>query len=601
MSNPNNPLDEFDGYLTHCVIAAFANTNEAEGAEIPLSKKLNMGDDVPNSTGVIVVNDHRPSPAQVQQFNIQYSWASTNNITTLTAGEILIADRNATGFMKFLKDEVVGGLGVSLENLTFVLKVFWVTGALEGSDAEVIDSKEFYFSVPDIRHNTSGAHNFYMMTAISLYNGKVQLPNYGDLYNFTITHHDGNVHNEMPSPSSPGGGIRPRAEEDEKYEPRKDRIDKSKPMLTLDDVFKSLETELQESTNIHKSQLQIWQSIIRDDFIDKLEKDPEQEKDIPITYTIHLEDPYTEYEVDNRNLPFEQPEQNQESPGIRVIPTKSGETIYCLIYRLFSFSKQVGTDAIDGFRPKVVCTWRKEGDGILIDIRIKRVETPRNGEGEDTGPGEGGVSPLEFFYRANSGEMQNVDTTKITGTTSRSTKLDVPERNAGEADGRVSFGGDRENITSERTKDIDFFMSGYSGNRAFISNSKVLGVEYPRELAEYLSSGFTTQYTQGAEMVLTIRGNPDLFSDLMRKPSEVASGSPGEVKHYLQPELLPIYVKFRIFYIKDDDDIEAEGVESIDGEFYHDELFMHLYKIENEMIGGIFRQKLYLTRTDTLI
>lgn len=598
MSDPKNPLENYETYLTHSVLAVFPDTIEAESADIPLSTDLDMGDQVPNTSGIIIANDGRPSATQIQQFFIEYNWTSIEKLTTLTAGEIILADRNATGFLTFLQQNVVGEFDISLENLTFVLKVFWVVGD------DIIDSKEFFFSVPEIRHNTTNSANYYMLSMLALYNGKAQLPNYSKMYNMTITHKDGNLHEEIPSPDAAGGGIRPRAEEDaSKLEPRKTRIDKSKPMETLKDVFEALEVELEESTEIHSMQLQRWQEIIRSDFIDKLKSPAEQEKDIPIKYKVVLEDPYPSYNIDNRNLPFEQPEQAQTIKGIRTIPCKTGSSIYSLIYNIMALSKQVGIDAKKGFLPKVVAVWRKQGDEILIDLRIKRVETPYNENGGvNTGPGESAVEPLTFFYRSNSGPEieQNTDVYKIMGKTSRNTTLTVVEESPEEEDGRSSYGSDRENITVERMKDVDFFKAGYSGNRAFVNN-KVMGVEYPNELAQYLSSSFTMQYNQHADIIITIRGNPSLFSDVLRKPSDVANGTPGDNTYYKFPELLPLYCKFRIYYTDSSSDDSLFESESVTGEFYHEDAYMHIKKLENHFNNGIFYQKIYLTRTDSLI
>ena len=601
MSIPENILDTTENYICHCVIAAFPNTPEAEQTEIPLEKALDMGDNIPGSQGIVVVNDHRPSASQVLQFNIEYNWRSVEVISTLTAGEIMIADRNATGFIKFLKESVSDEFGLSLGNITFVLKVFWLFENSSGSSSpEIVDSKKFYFSVADIRHKTDTAHNVYMMNVLSLYNAKMQLPNLCNLYNMTLTHEDGNLHDEIPTPQQPGGGIRPRAEEDAaKLPPRQERIDKSKPMETLDDVFNALETELNESVEIHDMQLQKWQEIIREGFEEKLLTPAIQVKDLPIEYEVHLEDPYPSYKIDNRNLPFEQPEQAQFVKGIRTIPCKAGESFYKFIDNIIGMTKTAGIDAEQGFRPKVVAVWRNLGDTLKVDIRIRRVEIAS----KETGPGEGAIDPLTFFYRPNSGDpdIQNVDVYKIVGRTSKNVNIEVTEESPETEEGQVSFGGDRENITVEREPGFDFFQAGYSGHRAFIANNKVMGVEFPHEFAKYLSSGFTMQYLQDAEMKITIRGNPDLFSDVIRQPTSVADGSTDSPVYYARPEMFPMHVRFKIYYTDPNDtDTDFEN-ENLTGLFYYEDLYMHLYKIQNSMSNGIFYQHLHLLREDELI
>lgn len=596
MSNPANRLDLFETYLTHCVIAAFPSTPDAEQADIPLDKKLNMGDPLPDSNGIVVVNDHRPSPTQVQQFNLEFCWRSIHPITSIMAGEITLADRNATGFIKFLQEQIVGELGISLENITFAMRVFWITSEKDATGRRVFESKKFYFSISDVRHNTKAKSNLYMLPVVALYNTKMQLPNLCNMYNMTITHKDGNLHKEIPTPVPGGGSIVPRAVEDAKYIPRRIRIQKSKPMQNLKDVFEALEADLNASVEIHDLQLQKWQDEVRDDYNFKLGDPADQKKELPIRYKITLEDDYPSYEIDNRNLPFEQPEQRQATPGIRSIPTYPGETFYSLIDRIFSMTKQAGIDAENFERPKVVSTWRKIGDELIVDIVIRKHDIPNIDSG-------GGGIPIEFYYRRNSGDptKQNVDAYSILGKTGRNDLLDVTEDDPATEDGRVSYGGDRENITVERMRDTDFFQAGYSGHRAFVANNKVMGVEFPKTLGSYLKSGFTMQYLQDSDMVITIRGNPDLFSDLLRSPTEVASGSAGEWEHYPRPEVEPMFVKFRIYYTSLEDGDSNFERELVDGEFYHEDKFMHLYKVENQMINGIFFQKLHMLRTDELI
>lgn len=599
MSNPANRLDRFETYLTHCMIVAFPTTPDAENAKIPLDRKLNMGDILPGSNGIVVVNDHRPSPTQVQQFNFEFCWRSLDPITSIMAGEITLADRNATGFMTFLKEQVVDELGVSLENITFAMRVFWVTAEAAQGGERVMGSEKFYFSVPDVRHNTKAKSNLYMLPVLALYNTKMQLPNLCNMYNITVTHKDGNLHKEIPTPVPGGGSIVPRAVEDAKYIPRRIRIEKSKPMQNLKDVFEALEADLNASTEIHNLQLQKWQDEIRDDFNFKLGDPVTQVKDLPIKYKITLEDDYPSYKIDNRNLPFEQPDQRQATPGIRAIPTYPGESFYSFIDRIFSMTKKAGEDAKEFIRPKAVSTWRKIGDELHVDIVIRKHTTPNIDSG-------GGPNPLEFYYRTNSGPPleQNVDAYTILGKAGRNDLLDVTEDNPTTEDGRVSYGGDRENITAERMRDTEFFQAGYSGHRAFVANNKVMGVEFPETLATYLKSGFTMQYLQDSDMVITIRGNPELMSDLFRPPSLVASGSSGEYTYYPRPEVEPMYVKFRIYYTPSDENEDRPSgfeTELVDGEFYYKDQYMHLYKVENQMINGIFYQKLHMLRTDTLI
>lgn len=57
-----------------------------------------------------------------------------------------------------------------------------------------------------------------------------------------------------------------------------------------------------------------------------------------------MEDKYNSYKIDNRNLPFEQPEQDQRLEGIRVVPFHMGTTMNSAIDTIMLMSKSVGKD-----------------------------------------------------------------------------------------------------------------------------------------------------------------------------------------------------------------------------------------------------------------
>lgn len=608
MSIPLNPLDDKSSVVCRCVLVAFPDTISAENAEIDLDEDVFLGQE--KYGGVVLASDFAPTSTQIIQFSIDYTWRSVEVLSTLTAGEMMVVDRNATSFLNVLKTEVVDRFSISLENITFVLKTFFIVGDDSGGGTNIIHTNSFIFSVPDIRHLANNKTNSYMLTMLALYNAKTQLPNYSSLYNFTLTHAEGNLNKEIPIPDPVLEGIQNRAEEDSaKSESRSVRLNKSRPMITLGDAFNALEKDLNESVDIHDMQLQKWQEVIRDDFSTKLGIPAIQTKDIPIKYTVTLDPEYVEYKIDNRNLPFEQPEQTQTQIGIRSIPCKAGESLYSVIDKIFAYSKKIGEDAIDGFRPKVVCTWRKIGENVHLDIVVKKVAISVNQKGsKDTGPGDGGVNPLEFFYRTNSSNPaeQNTDTNHMIGRVSRNDKIEITENSASTGDGRVSYGGDRENITVERNPDKPFFQNGFSGHRSFLATHKVMGVEYPKELAKYLSSGYTNQYLQDGGITIQINGNPELFSDLMRHPSDVANGQAGSsVNLYKFPEVFPMYAKVRIYYNLNENLGRDSGIdpefELRDTEFYHEDTFMHIHKVTSTMNSGKFTQVLHLLRTDDLI
>jgi hypothetical protein len=159
---------------------------------------------------------------------------------------------------------------------------------------------------------------------------------------------------------------------------------------------------------------------------------------------------------------------------------------------------------------------------------------------------------------------------------------------------RLSFGAEREPITVEREVDTPYFKTGYSGNRAKVSNQKVLGVEYPKELAQLIKKKFPLQNTQQSAINITIPGNPDFMSDLMRKPSDTAAGR-HNATHYKRPEVLPMYARIIVRH-----EPLQEGDSPASPAFYHEE-WMHIYKVQNIITDGTFFQRITLLRTDDMV
>lgn len=605
MSDPRNPVDQYDTYKTVAILAAFKYTDAAEETTLPLDIKLDRGD--PVGEGIVILNDARPTATDLVRFQHTYEWNSLDVNHTFSAGEMLVSDRNAVSLISFIRSSVIEEFNTSLENLTFSLRLFWILDKNDTDDTEVIKSSHFIFSIPEIRHSSDGTHNYYSMPMLSLYNMKCQLPNYSNLYNMTITHEDGNLAEKTPTPNPGGGSIKPRGEEDgSKLSPRKERMDLSKPMITLEDVTNGIKADLEARNDMHKGQLQAWQSIIRDDFSDKINRSPEQVKDVPIKYNFSLGSEYPEYIIDNRNLPFEQPEQNQTKAGIRSIPTRTGETLSRLISRVMNMSKRVGEDAGEGFTYKIATPWRRLKSNIInYDIVIDKIENPTNQKGgKDTGPGESAVdSGLTFYYKLDN----NWDVIGLYGRTSRNDILTVIEANAETEDGRVSFGGDRETMAVEREQEVtEFFRVGFSGPTALHNEKRVMGVEYPKEFAQATRMKLRSQTMQDSEMTITINGNPELYSDLLRNPSDVANSSLGSPapSHYQFIEKYPIYARLIIRNTSSnntEDDLEPEQENKIPDKYHHEDTYMHIHRIDTIMERGKFLQKLHMLRRDDVV
>ena len=175
-------------------------------------------------------------------------------------------------------------------------------------------------------------------------------------------------------------------------------------MKNLQDVFNSLQTEMTEQGYPHKTQIQEWQTTIRDDYTKKLIPPKQYLPELPIKYTVKLEDKFNSYKIDNRNLPFEQPEQDQRLEGIRSIPFHVGTDMPSAIDTLMLMSKSVGKDyqgaTPQGYR-STVTVLRGCGGAYNVHTNINSYNIPINRvDGPDAGPGDGIIGgPLEYVYQ----------------------------------------------------------------------------------------------------------------------------------------------------------------------------------------------------------
>jgi len=595
MSEPKNPLEPYSTYSTTFILSAWTDTQQAEDNPPPL-------DSGPEGSGlsgggILILNDNFGTDTNRfigKRLKYDYSWTGDSSSNTATIGEFTLHDVSGGDFFMFMRNEVVPKLGgISIENLSFRLDVIIHTPQEDGGDP-LFRSEPIIFNVNDFNYSFTNVLNQYTLQFTSCYNTSANVSKLTRLYDMNVTHKDGQLHEEVPRPSPGGGSIVPRGAEDGiKNGPRQNRIIKSKPMTTLKDAFEALQVELNESTKIHKNQLQEWQAVIRDDFIFKLETPSVQQKELDIKFNINLDEVYDTYGIDNRTLPFEQPEGDGEAVGIRVIPSTSGEKMLNLIDRIMKYSRQVGIDAREGFTYKICPVWRKQGTTLLYDIIIKRFEVPVNfADGTNTGPGESGKNPLTFFYKVD----ENRDVRRICGLAHRTDKVDMVEDVIDVLPGRIAYGGEREPITGERERDIDFFKIGYSGFRAKVANNRTLAVEYPKDLAESFKKSFRMQGLQESTFIINITGNIDLMNDLIRRPSEVASVTHPKAVYYKYPEILPLYAKLKIFL---ETNFEEQGGPTPDL-FYHTN-WMHIMRVSTVIDGSHFHQTLTLARSDTLV
>lgn len=594
MSDPNNRLDKFSTYSTTFILSAWADTSSAENdANAPKLTDGPEGKSLPGN-GVLILNDAFGKGTNRfvgKRLQYDYSWTGTETSNTAAIGEFILHDVSGGDFFGFLRNNVVSLLKTSIENISFRLDVYFHFPDTEG---KIERCEPLIFVINDFKFLFMNGYNQYTLSLMACHNTIGNATKFTRLYDMTVTHKDGQLHEETPTPNPSGGSIKPRGEEDgEKIGPREERLEKSKPMTTLQDAFEALEIELNESTKIHKNQLQSWQAIIRDDFVSKLQVPSIQEKELDIKFKIHLDPKYKDFPINNRTIPWEQPELNANDEGIRTIPSKSGETFLELIDRIMKMSRDVGIDSKKGYTHKICPIWRKKGNTLLYDVVIKRYEVPINfAVGKNTGSGESAKAPITFFYK----DDKNRDVRALSGMSCRTDMVDIVEDVIDNVPGRVVYGGEREPITGERERDRKFFETGYSGFRAKIANYKTLAVEYPKELAESMKKQYNMQSLQQSTFVINIHGNIDLFNDTMRKPSETVSSSHPKSVHYKLPEILPWYAKLLIFLNTNYEDIGGPEPEL----FYHKE-WMHIMRISTVIESSHFHQTLTLARSDDIV
>ena len=618
MSVPSNILDS-SGSSTHThVLVAFRNSQEA--ATFNFAKfdptSIGLGQSIPNAgNNVVVVNEFVDTRFSISEAMWDFDFIPNIGVsTTASTGKIVVADRVVGyGFLNHLRNDVLNKITDepwSLSHLTFVLTTFFFKDTDDGTEPVevVVRTNPFFFyldTIESVPSNGGVTPTHHILNAISVSNTLGQLKSFSSLYQMNITHKDGNLHNEIPSGTG-SGGILSRKEENRKFiDARKQRLNKSKPMRTLKDIFEAFQTDLNNQKFVHQAQLQQWVRELRSEGnTDKIAVAPQQNKpptpkELPIDFEIDLDSSYDGYAVDNRNMPFEQPDIRQGLVGIRSFPVKPGATIVEMIERIMMLSTRVGDDAaLVPRKAYKICISAilTSSNRYRIVIKIRRYTLPSNSSDLDTGPGAG--DPIHFYI--NDPEERDTDIISFKSILSYEvgdSMLESP--NAENSQAKIIY-ADREQPMAERRPDLSFFTTLYSGIRPMIEPYSINGLENAKSAGNIKNMVDPYTYIQTSEYELVIRGNPTILSDFNRNPVDIVNGDAGNVFNYPRPEFEPAYVRLTIFQKS-----QALNDESnIPEKFYYDG-FYHLVRVVN-MFGVIkgqrsFYQKLYLRRTDDLV
>jgi hypothetical protein len=239
--------------------------------------------------------------------------------------------------------------------------------------------------------------------------------------------------------------------------------------------------------------------------------------DLPVDYRLIFDDAYSGYQVDNRNMPFEQPEQSQLAKGIRVINIPEGETLPVLCDRLMKLSSQVAKDYLNKKTYKTVFILLRRCEGKYdVFMKVKQINVPFNSQSHDSGPGDG-PSPLQFYFqKPNTDDHSDQDVMTLQGKLNSQIFLNMLEEQVDDPDAKIVF-GNREQATAERNANLDFFRTFFSGVRMNVNNhnNSIEFGDHSGTIDNMLSPNINAQTNI---FNLTIRGNSDLLSDINRNP-----------------------------------------------------------------------------------
>lgn len=589
-----NPLTRYQTYELKHVIIGFRYSEDACTFDI----KGNVGvcgsvvgastnDPTVSQTrcrgpGIVFINELEDPTFVLAEAKTQWNFFSPSSpITSSYTGVIHIKDRVGMLFSEKLRD-YQKQLGMGISHITFSWKTFYI-GTLADGSKEVISSNPLIF------HVTSYAQSFadvlgrsYIMTIVSSYNTFGQLPQFSKMFQITLTHADGNTQKDVPSKSDSTAGITSRREENKnKMEARKNRLDKTKPMKNLGDVFNSLQAELTEQAYPSKAQVQEWQASIRNDYTRKITPPEQYLPELPVKYTFNLNDRYTGAKVDNRNLPFEQPEQDQRLEGIRVIPFRMGTSIPQAVNEIMLMSKSVGEDFSaeerTGYR-MTTSVLRGCGGQYNINTNLDPYVVPINREGgPDTGPGHGAIDgPLTYVFQDSNKLGRDI---KAISLHSDITPLQTPmERPTDGADDIGVVYGNRETVTIQRAKQNteDFFTASYTGNKGTIAPNKINGLENSSN-ASIIQSNLTPGIIkQTTKYTISLTPNPYLINDLNRNPLDVVAkkgtkDGGGALWNYIlydKVELEPMYIHLTI-YMRPETKLGGNGSTIVDPTYFY--------------------------------
>ena len=589
-----NPLNKYNQITAYHSLVAFEFSTAAYAFDGGPSTLGEVGDSVQASCGkaFVIMNEYKDSTVSLDNAETEWTFYSPRHYTGIEyGGYIELFDRSAFKLDELLT-KIVKDMETSIFHITFMWSTMFVVD--DGSGSQTINVAPMYFHVMNNIHDVTAANGrSYFMEILNCYASHGKSPQFFNLFNTTVTHKDGATINTIPTPVAPSGGIEPTsAETASKFSARKERLDKTKVMKTMEDFCDSFLLTLgTEYRKKHKIQLQEYLSLTRNNNYEKKIEELNDIEDPMVEYEMDCDPYYKPKKIDNRNLPFEQYEIDQSIPGISSITFPPSFTIHKALHSIFRSSKEIATDhkTPAGKTYKYVTTSeRKCNSKYKIRTNIYYHISPYNSTGLNTGPGNGVVSDnIALTYQDSSAKDNNV--IAITYAETPDFELINIEKSATGPQQNVVY-GDRELQTSNREiKGLTFFEYGYTGTKTARGIYLDNGLENS-EVASYISN---YNPIQQITYTITVKGNPHLLSDINRNPKDVNERQEGNANIYKYVEYEPMYIRLQVFLEGDQRNITPES-----GTYHYDN-YVHMYKIKNIFSGGGgFTQIMYCGRTD---
>lgn len=614
-----NPLNSMKQHTIFHILVAFEYAEDAYTSRISSNigeqGKILDANTIGGRCGgkaIVIINEFASEQSRVSM--VRTNWSFFSPISTLTSsyvGTMEVTDRSGFLFTESLAKLIYNedwrdawGLSalnpeidVSLHHLTFAWVPVFVGTRTDTGAKENIYINPLYFNITKFTQGvTAVSGRTYVMDFVSCYNTFGLSPQFSKLSQVTVTSASGGTVNTLPAETVENSRMQPIISQDsKKVQKRKQRLDKTAYMRTIGDACSGLELALNAQTRNHKSQVQKFLEIVNDDYSDGAVVSKTQSK-IPIKYTIRVDEYYKALELDNRNLPFEQYEQDQNVPGVSSITFPANYDINSAMFQLMRMSKKVGRDFAD--KPTNVfkfttTTNRTCDDNYTINVKINKYVSPYNSKnGINTGPGTSPVEKdkvIEYTYQDINSEDVNVNA--ISYAAAPLVAL-TPYDEVLDRQNYAAIYGNREPVSSWRNNGVsgNFFENAFSGLKG------IRGLLFDNSLENSEAASNITNFNpyQHIRYAISVMGNPHLMNDLNRNPLDVIdeNANVGDYIIYKNVEYDPFYIKLKIYLAGD-----TRSKISEDATFYYED-YLHVTEVETVITSGAFTQTIYCNRTE---